>query len=68
MTPFFVHLGFRPTNICTLRSIKSDVVCGLQQGQTDNLHRRNHKWMTTGEYGLIQFVERIECGCSLKEK
>uniref|UniRef100_A0A1A9UXH6 Sugar phosphate phosphatase n=1 Tax=Glossina austeni TaxID=7395 RepID=A0A1A9UXH6_GLOAU len=60
--------GFQPTNICTLRTIKSDLVCGLQQGQTDDLRRRNHKWMTTGEYGLIQFVERIPCGCSLKEK
>ncbi|KAI9585447.1 damage-control phosphatase ARMT1-like [Glossina fuscipes] len=59
--------GFQPTNICALRTIKSDIVCGLQQGQTDDLHRRTHEWMTTGEYGLIQFVERIECSCAFKE-
>uniref|UniRef100_A0A1A9WXK0 Sugar phosphate phosphatase n=1 Tax=Glossina brevipalpis TaxID=37001 RepID=A0A1A9WXK0_9MUSC len=59
--------GFQPTNICVLRTIKSDLVCGLQQGQTDDLHRSNPKWMLSGEYGLIQFVERIQCGCALKE-
>lgn len=56
--------GFQPTNFCTLRTIKADVVCGLEQGKAEALARLNAKWMETGEYGVIQFMEGSACACN----
>ncbi|KAH8299919.1 hypothetical protein KR044_007436 [Drosophila immigrans] len=47
---------FKPTNLCTLRTIKADLVCGLPQGLAQQLFVKNKEWMLTGEYGLIQFA------------
>uniref|UniRef100_A0A1I8PET3 Sugar phosphate phosphatase n=2 Tax=Stomoxys calcitrans TaxID=35570 RepID=A0A1I8PET3_STOCA len=49
--------GFQPTNICTLRTVKADLICGLEHGKAEDLFRQNPKWMETGEYGVIQFME-----------
>ncbi|XP_075168029.1 damage-control phosphatase ARMT1-like [Haematobia irritans] len=56
--------GFQPTNICTLRTVKADLICGLQQGLSEDLCRQDPKWMETGEYGVIQFMESFDCNCS----
>lgn len=58
--------GFHPTNICTLRTLKADLVCGLPQGKAEELQRLDTEWMCTGEYGVIQFMEKSDCGCSLE--
>ncbi|XP_034478684.1 damage-control phosphatase ARMT1 [Drosophila innubila] len=50
--------GFRPSNLCTLRTIKADLVCGLPQGLSERLFATNKEWMLTGEYGLIQFASK----------
>ncbi|XP_073846525.1 damage-control phosphatase ARMT1-like isoform X1 [Musca autumnalis] len=55
--------GFQPTNLCTLRTVKADVICGLKQGKAEELFRLNPKWMETGEYGLIKFMESSQCRC-----
>ncbi|KAH8283607.1 hypothetical protein KR018_009126 [Drosophila ironensis] len=49
--------GFLPTNICLLRRLKSEVVCGLPEGMGSALSRKNPRWMVSGSYGLIQFVD-----------
>lgn len=56
--------GFQPTNLCTLRTVKADVICGLKQGKAEELSRLNPKWMETGEYGLIKYMETSQCSCS----
>lgn len=55
--------GFHPTNLCTLRTVKADLICGLEQGKFEELSLLNPKWMETGEYGVIQFMEGPQCGC-----
>ncbi|XP_034106574.1 damage-control phosphatase ARMT1 [Drosophila albomicans] len=50
--------GFKPSNLCTLRTIKADLVCGLPQGLSQQLFAKNKEWMLTGEYGLIQFASK----------
>ena len=60
------HLGFLPTNICTVRTIKADLICGLEEGQSDTLNKASPNWMVTGEYGVIQFCERNDCSCFLE--
>ncbi|XP_037819082.1 damage-control phosphatase ARMT1 isoform X1 [Lucilia sericata] len=50
--------GFRPTNLCTLRTVKGDLICDLKPGLAEELSRQNKDWMFTGEYGLIQFLSK----------
>lgn len=50
--------GFRPTNLCTLRTVKADLVCGMKTGEAENLKEKDSKWMETGKYGVIQFAPK----------
>ncbi|XP_070490902.1 damage-control phosphatase ARMT1-like [Chironomus tepperi] len=49
---------FEPTNLCTLRTIKADLVCGLKAGQFEELWEKDERWMSTGQYGVIQFISK----------
>ncbi|XP_017067056.2 damage-control phosphatase ARMT1 [Drosophila eugracilis] len=57
--------GFRPTNICALRTVKCEVVCGLPEGMADTLLRNDHNWMISGNYGVIQYTDSLKCSCAL---
>lgn len=59
-TDFRVSLsGFEPTNLCSLRTIKADLVSGLQPGVSEDLYEQaGNDWMTTGKYGIIQFASK----------
>ncbi|XP_034650734.1 damage-control phosphatase ARMT1 [Drosophila subobscura] len=50
--------GFRPSNLCTLRTVKADLICGLGQGVAEQLFAKDKEWMLTGEYGVIQFASK----------
>ncbi|XP_043646259.1 damage-control phosphatase ARMT1 [Drosophila teissieri] len=50
--------GFRPSNLCTLRTIKADLICGLGAGVAEQLFAKDKEWMLTGEYGVIQFASK----------
>lgn len=56
--------GFQPTNICSLRTVKADLICGLPQGKAEELDRLDSQWMITGEYGVVMFMEKSNCGCN----
>lgn len=47
--------GFHPAPLVTLRTIKADLICGLQPGQADLIASKSHDWMTSGNYAVIQF-------------
>nr|XP_016996763.2 LOW QUALITY PROTEIN: damage-control phosphatase ARMT1 [Drosophila takahashii] len=49
--------GFLPSNICVLRRIKSEVISGLPEGVGQALSRKDPRWMVSGSYGVIQFVD-----------
>lgn len=51
--------GFHPTKLCILRTIKADIVCGLVEGLAENIEVKDPKWMETGNWGLIQFTDKI---------
>lgn len=58
-TPFRESLrGFTPTNLCTLRTVKADLISGLEEGLSEKLTAKDPRWMTTGEYGVIQFSHK----------
>ncbi|XP_030375109.1 damage-control phosphatase ARMT1 [Scaptodrosophila lebanonensis] len=50
--------GFKPSNLCTLRTIKADLICDLPPGKSEELFAKDKEWMLTGEYGLIQFARK----------
>lgn len=60
VTDFRVSLlGFEPTNLCAIRTIKADLVSGLKAGLAEELYEQEgSKWMATGKYGVIQFVHK----------
>ncbi|XP_055382714.1 damage-control phosphatase ARMT1-like [Condylostylus longicornis] len=45
--------GFNPTNICSLRTVKADLICGLEEGLAEKLFEKDSNWMLTGEYGTV---------------
>ncbi|XP_030572892.1 damage-control phosphatase ARMT1 [Drosophila novamexicana] len=56
-TPFGECLsGFLPTSICALRSIKSDIYCGLPICVVEWLTEEDPNWMCTGEKAVIQLA------------
>lgn len=60
-TPFTTTLNkFLPTSLVSLRTIKADVVVGLQAGTSERLNNRSLNWRFSGEYALIQFAQKIE--------
>ncbi|XP_071862905.1 damage-control phosphatase ARMT1 [Bombus fervidus] len=58
--------GFHPTNILSLRTVKSDVCVGLVPGVAEELFKEDESWMFTGQYGLIQTTIAGTCQCSNK--
>lgn len=53
-TSFATALGnFQPTNILSLRTMKSDICVGLPNDMAEFFEKDKTK-LTTGEYGLIQ--------------
>lgn len=59
-TPVEVALeGFHPTKLCTLRTLKADMVCGLKPGIVQQTEAKDQDWMITGKYGVIQYSDKI---------
>lgn len=54
-----VLMGFRPTNLCTLRTIKADLICELPDGKDTELAKIDKMWMETGQYGVIHFAPKL---------
>ena len=44
----------------TLRTVKSELICGLASGQSEQMTRRDPKWLINGCWGLVQHVARHE--------
>ncbi|KAJ8919820.1 hypothetical protein NQ315_006349 [Exocentrus adspersus] len=51
--------GFHPTKLCILRTIKADIVCGLEEGLAEKVEAEDAKWMETGDWGLVQFSGKV---------
>lgn len=57
--------GFRPTSLCAVRTLKSDIISNLDTNEATNENfalvkkqlGNSDKWMTTGDYGIIQFAQ-----------
>ena len=47
--------GFAPTSLCSLRTLKANVVVGLEKGKAEKTASQDKDWMVTGKYAVIQF-------------
>jgi len=57
-TPFKEALrGFLPAPLVSLRTCKADTVVGLKPGLGEEMNAKDPNWLTTGEYGLVQFAK-----------
>jgi hypothetical protein len=54
-TPFQDILRYYPSPVACLRTVKSEVACGLSDEQVEELAERDPEWLTNGLWGLIQF-------------
>lgn len=60
-TPFDDALwGFCPAPLCALRTIKAEVVVGLEEGKAEEAMSADKNWMITGEYAVIQTSVNIK--------
>lgn len=50
---------FRPTNLCTLRTVKADLICEIPDGIEEELSKIDPMWMETGQYGVMHFASKI---------
>lgn len=47
--------GFHPAPLCSLRTLKADVVVGLEVGKAEETRKKSEMWMISGEYGVLQY-------------
>lgn len=51
---FLLFAGFIPAPIIAVRTVKSELICGLAKGKFDVLNKQDPNWMRSGDYGLVQ--------------
>ena len=55
-TPFQEIVSYFPMPLVALRTLKSELVCGLQSSQVEALNAQDPNWLINGQRGLIQFT------------
>ncbi|GAB6899859.1 damage-control phosphatase ARMT1 family protein [Kineosporia succinea] len=53
-TPFEAVTGYWPGHVAALRTLKSDVLVGLDASRLTELDASGEKWRTSGDYAVIQ--------------
>jgi hypothetical protein len=56
-TKFSDILAYFPAPIVALRTLKAEIACGMQPGQTGEVAAKDPSWMTNGRWGMIQFFK-----------
>jgi uncharacterized protein with ATP-grasp and redox domains len=55
-TKFTDILAYFPVPIVALRTVKAEIACGMQPGQSRHVAAKDPSWMTNGRWGMIQFL------------
>jgi len=53
--PFQDRTAYFPSPVVTLRTLKSDVIVGLDAATVERLDNLDESWRTRGKYAVIQF-------------
>ncbi|MFB2834511.1 damage-control phosphatase ARMT1 family protein [Aerosakkonemataceae cyanobacterium BLCC-F167] len=57
-TPYQSITSYFPAPFVALRTLKSEVAAGLSTEQLEQLPQQDAQWLTNGQWGVIQFVDR----------
>lgn len=53
--PFTQAVGqFKPSKLIALRTLKSDITCGLPEGLAEHISKIDPDWLKIGKYAVIQ--------------
>lgn len=52
-------LQFNPAPLLSLRTLKSEVCVGLEEGAVRRLDKASCDWMVEGEYAVVQFTQTV---------
>jgi uncharacterized protein with ATP-grasp and redox domains len=55
-TPFAEITSYFPAPLLALRTLKAEIACGLAPERVDRLDDTHPDWLTSGEWGVIQFA------------
>jgi uncharacterized protein with ATP-grasp and redox domains len=55
-TPFADILSYFPAPLLALRTLKSEIICGLREEQAEETAVQDLQWLTNGKWGVIQFA------------
>ncbi|MCL4393944.1 MAG: damage-control phosphatase ARMT1 family protein [Chloroflexi bacterium] len=55
VTPFDDTVGYFPAPVAALRTLKAELIVGLQAGHAEQLDRQDRDWRVNGKRGVIQF-------------
>ena len=51
--------GFRPAPLVILRTLKAEIVSGLDSGRATKLSETVENWLVSGEYAVVQFADSV---------
>mmetsp|Transcript_22714 Transcript_22714/g.45984 ORF Transcript_22714/g.45984 Transcript_22714/m.45984 type:complete len:436 (-) Transcript_22714:51-1358(-) len=55
-SPFQDVVGcYFPCPVCSLRTLKAEVGCGMEKEQVERAKRLDDQWMVNGRFGVVQF-------------
>ncbi|GJQ11586.1 hypothetical protein GpartN1_g3377.t1 [Galdieria partita] len=54
-TPFEDIVNYFPTAICALRTLKSEILCGVSTENQEYAKSEDPRWMVSGEWAVVQF-------------
>jgi uncharacterized protein with ATP-grasp and redox domains len=57
-TPYQSITSYFPAPFVALRTLKSELAAGLSTAQLEQLPQKDPQWLTNGQWGVIQFVDR----------
>ena len=53
-TPFADVVGYFPSPVAALRTLKSELIVGMQAARAAELDESDPGWLTSGRYGVVQ--------------
>lgn len=59
-TPTEEILGYFPTSLLILRTLKGEILTGIEEGMAERLATQDPDWLLNGQRGLIQLLKREE--------
>ena len=57
-TPLDQILGYLPSPLLALRTLKSEVAAGIKTDKIDEAKQRDPDWLVSGQWGIIQFLKK----------